>query len=1114
MKSLILQRFLFSVVAFLGAITPLAGGRALHADDRPNVLWIISDDLGPELGCYGYPDVATPNVDRLAADGRLYTRAFSTSPVCSSSRSAFQTGRYQTSIACQHHLTRDKKELPDSVPTAIDLMRNAGYFISHGRGVAEDTKVAKFGVNYIYNKATIFDGHDWSQRKPGQPFFAQVHIGQPHRGFVKSEKPRSDAPIPACYPEHPVTRVDWGNYLATVEVMDHKVGAILDRLQAEGVLENTLIVFFGDHGRPHARGKQWLYDGGLHTPLIVRWPAKIETGSTETGLASLLDVMPTTLAAAGIEAPKLPGRNLLANDWQGHKMLFAARDRCGDAPDRIRSARTQRFKYIRNFHPEIPYLQLSSYKKLEYPVETLMKVLHAEGKWDSPFMASTRPKDELYDIVADPHELKNLADDPVHAQTLAAMRLSLDAWIETTGDQGAIQEDVDLDALMAEKRKWYVKTMKARGLDPDLTDEAYLKWWKQALGVTAELASPDGDVSSSLFIDDDKQLRYRVKFKGTEVVRSSALGISVDGVDLGSNVSLGIPKMSVVDESYSTRGNDHEARNHYVLWQFPVEHHPTGKKLSVQLRVYDDGVAYRYIVPSDGVQHVDGESSSWAMMDGLKAWFFERTNKSWKLKSYAGEWLCTDVNSLDTISPSGPVQGTPIVFELPNQRGYAAVTKAATYNYSGMRLKAVGNRTLVADFTEGEAGFDVEGTIVTPWRVTMLADDLNELVGSDLIKNLNPAPDPKLFADTSYIKAGRTAWSWETLGLGDPATQQTFIDLAAEMDFEYSTVDDGWKDWDAPWETVKSLCDHAKQKNVGVWLWVHSDDIRDPTNDYAQMRDYFGQVAKVGAVGLKIDFMNGESKELVDFEIAALRIAAQRKLMINFHGCHASTGEERTYPNEMTREGIRGIEVNKMPEGPLTASHNAALPFTRFIVGHADYTPILFTNPGPTTWAHQLATLVTFTTGLQTYAEHPGTMKDAPILKNAFPILQTIPSVWDETQVLDGSRIGELAAFARRSGDVWFVGILNGQQTPQDYELRLSFLPHGDYEMEVVRDDPEVERVNLVGLNPKAKLKEFTTAVPFAVTHETVSSDKSHHVELASGGGFVARLTKAGSRER
>nr|WP_236649664.1 glycoside hydrolase family 97 catalytic domain-containing protein [Rhodopirellula sp. SM50] len=628
------------------------------------------------------------------------------------------------------------------------------------------------------------------------------------------------------------------------------------------------------------------------------------------------------------------------------------------------------------------------------------------------------------------------------------------------------------------------------------------------------MVSPNSKVQASLFRSDDEGLRYTVDFNGTRVIETSPLGITVDGVDLGSGVSLDPPEMSHIDETYATRGHHSQARNHCRVWNIPVTHQQSGRKYSIEFRVYDDGVAFRYIVPGTGIQHVDGEASGWKLMPNSKAWFFERLTKKWKLKSYAGEWISTDVSELETVSPPGPVQGTPIVFELPNDLGYAAVTKAATYNYSGMRLKAVGNRRLVADFTEGADGFDVDGTIVTPWRVTMLADDLNKLVNSDLIKNLNPAPDRELFADTSYIKPGRTVWSWETLGLGDAATQKTFIDLAAEMGFEYSTIDDGWKDWDTPWQTIKSLCDHAKEKRVGVWLWVHSDDIRDPANSYAQMQDYFEQVAKTGPVGLKIDFMNGESKELVDFEIAALRMAAQQRLMINFHGCHASTGEERTYPNEMTREGIRGIEVNKMAEGPLTASHNAALPFTRFVVGHADYTPVLFANPGPTTWTHQLATLVTFTTGLQTYAEHPDTLMNGPILKNAFSMLQAIPPVWDDTIVLDGSRIGKLAAMARRSGDEWFVGILNGEQSPRQHSIDLGFLGEGNYDVQIARDDLDAPRVNLVGLNPKAKLKGFTTAIPFKVEHQMVRRNESLTMNLAPGGGYVAWLTKSGENKK
>lgn len=456
------------------------------ADQRPNVVWIIADDLGPELGCYGYPDVATPNLDALAASGRKYTRAFSTAPVCSASRTAFQTGRYQTTIGGHHHDTRDKRPLPDSIPTVTGLMQKAGYFVINGYGMLPvSKKLAKSHLNFVYDPRKFFDGTDWSQRQPGQPFFAQVQIREPHRRFIRSDRDRPDAPIPPCYPDHPVTRADWANYLASIEVMDRKVGAVLDRLESEGLADNTLVIFFGDHGRPHVRGKQWLYDGGIHTPLIVRWPDHVEAGDVTDRLTSLLDLMPTTLAAAGADVPELPGLNLLAPNWKGHQQLFAARDRCGDAIDRIRSVRTEDFKYIRNFHPEIPYMQHSGYKKSSYPVETVMRVLHARGEWTSPFMAQVRPMEELYDLKADPYEMKNLAADPRYFEQLARMRNAVNRWINETDDQGAVDEGltVDLKQLKEEKWKYYTRAMTRRGLDPNVSDEDYLKWWEKELGV-------------------------------------------------------------------------------------------------------------------------------------------------------------------------------------------------------------------------------------------------------------------------------------------------------------------------------------------------------------------------------------------------------------------------------------------------------------------------------------------------------------------------------------------------------------------------------------------------------------------------------------------------------
>lgn len=461
----------------------------LLAGERPNVVWIIADDLSPELSCYGYSGVSTPNIDRLATEGTRFNLAFATAPVCSASRTAFQTGQYQTTVGGHHHDTRIKPVLPETVPTVTGLMRNGGYFVSNGRGLANNTgKRAKSHLNFVYKDAEFFDGVDWSERAAGQPFFAQVQIKEPHRGFVSRQRDGHDAEIPPYYPDHPITRADWGNYLASVEVLDQKVGAVLDRLDAEGLAGNTLVIFFGDHGRPHVRDKQWLYDGGIRVPLLVRWPGRTTAGDVDERLVSLMDLMPTTLAAAGVSVPadaKLMGNDIFEQDWEGHPQIFAARDRCGEAVDRIRCVRNRDFKYIRNFHPDKPYLQHSSYKKLSYPVVTLMQILNRNGDWDSPLMAANRPKEELYNLKTDPHEMHNLANAPDYANQLVKLRGLVEHWISETNDQGAIDESltVDMEALRAGKWKWYESTMKKRGLSAEISDEAYLDWWREQLKI-------------------------------------------------------------------------------------------------------------------------------------------------------------------------------------------------------------------------------------------------------------------------------------------------------------------------------------------------------------------------------------------------------------------------------------------------------------------------------------------------------------------------------------------------------------------------------------------------------------------------------------------------------
>jgi len=457
--------------------------------EKPNIVWLDAEDLSPDLGCYGNPYVKTPNLDRLAREGALFTNAFVTAPVCSPSRSAIATGMYQTTIGAHHHRSHrnDGYKLPDGIKLFTHYLREAGYFTCNGTALHPDRR-GKLDYNFDMPFEKAFDGTDWSQRKPGQPFFAEIHFNETHREFTPDPENPIDPDkieIPPYYPDHPITRLDWSLYLEMVQVLDKKVGKVLQRLEDEGLAENTVVFFTGDHGRPMVRGKQWLYDSGIHIPLIVRWPGKIKPGTVRNDLVSSIDLVPTWLKIAGIELPSyLQGRDLFSPHTSERKYIFAARDRCDETDDRIRCVRSKRFKYIRNFYPEKPYLQFNAYKHRQYPVLTLMKVLHKQGKLDDiqeRLMAPHRPVEELYDLQNDPYEIHNLAKDPAYQDVLKEMRQALDHWICETGDKGQIPEDPDVatywDNYIRERDE---QTQKKRGTF-GLSDEAYLKWWEKKL---------------------------------------------------------------------------------------------------------------------------------------------------------------------------------------------------------------------------------------------------------------------------------------------------------------------------------------------------------------------------------------------------------------------------------------------------------------------------------------------------------------------------------------------------------------------------------------------------------------------------------------------------------
>jgi N-sulfoglucosamine sulfohydrolase len=420
----------------LALLVPVLGQAA---PKRPNILWIIADDLGTELSCYGTPLVETPNLDHLAAEGARYTRCFTTAPVCSTSRSAIMTAMYQTTINAHDH--RSLTTLPEGVRTITDLFRQAGYFSANVMKIAPDLE-SKGKTDYNFTVEKPFDGEDFGELKAHQPFFAEIQIFEPHRGSWTPAPKRVDpakVQLPPYYPDHPVVRKDWARYLDTIDYLDGKVGVILNRLKEEGLAENTMVFFFGDNGRCHVRDKQWLYEGGLHIPLIVRWPGHMKPGTVSDDLISAIDISATSVALSGASLPtNVQGRIFLGPKASKREYIFGARDRCDETVDRIRSVRDKRYKYIRNFMPERPYTQRNAYKERAYPALEVMKQLHAEGKLTPEqelFMADRKPEEELYDLETDPHEVHNLAAAKDYARIRKRLSDALEKWMKECDDR-------------------------------------------------------------------------------------------------------------------------------------------------------------------------------------------------------------------------------------------------------------------------------------------------------------------------------------------------------------------------------------------------------------------------------------------------------------------------------------------------------------------------------------------------------------------------------------------------------------------------------------------------------------------------------------------------------
>jgi len=432
---------------------------------RPNILWIYIDDQDPRYGCYGEELVNTPNIDALAAAGVLFERTYVPVPVCAPSRSALITGSYPIRLGTHNmRSSRDPSApiyLPDGLETLPELFRHAGYeTFNHGKDdynfVYDRSELYSLGVvpgmvNAVNWKGLRGEG-DWKDVPKGTPFFAQI---QPSGGKSASRIAEelaaigvtmvdaADVTVPPQYPDIPLVREKIAEHLNTMQRTDYEVGQLLDRLKADGLWENTIIFLFSDHGSDMPRSKEFCYEEGLRVPLIIAAPGMediVKPGTVRTDITALLDVTATSLALAGLETPGyMVSKNLFADDYR-RDYVYSSRDRCSWTIDRIRSVRGDRYHYIRNFMTDRPLMQ-NNYRT-PFPISMKIEAMFENGEL-TPAQAlpyGKRPPEELYDMGHDPHQTKNLANDPGHAKVLERMRGALATWIDDTGDRGQFPE--------------------------------------------------------------------------------------------------------------------------------------------------------------------------------------------------------------------------------------------------------------------------------------------------------------------------------------------------------------------------------------------------------------------------------------------------------------------------------------------------------------------------------------------------------------------------------------------------------------------------------------------------------------------------------------------------
>lgn len=625
--------------------------------------------------------------------------------------------------------------------------------------------------------------------------------------------------------------------------------------------------------------------------------------------------------------------------------------------------------------------------------------------------------------------------------------------------------------------------------------------------------SPDGLIRVE-FSTASGQLVYTVTYRGKPLIDRSALGLDIQNQPvLGANVEIVATTSSKIDETYTVPAGKaktvHDVCNTLAidLAETPQPH----RRFTIEARVYDDGAAFRYVVPSQPSLpdlRIVNEKTQFVLAK-------DATTYPLILRSYRTSWE----DNYRTVALSGihpeSLIALPLLTQLPGE-AFLAITEADIDNYSGMYLMHDEKNArelharLAPHIDDPNLSVAVKTPAPSPWRVLMIAADPGRLIESHIVDNLNA---PSVIADTSWIKPGKAAWDWWSGPYDDKvdfqpgkntATGKHFVDFASKLGFEYFMLDAGWAprrgdgpNWSGaditrvvPAIDMPELLAYAKSKNVKVWLWSHWTDVD------RQMDEAFPLYEKWGVAGVKIDFMDRDDQWMVEFYHRVAKLAAAHYLLVDFHGAYKPDGLSRTYPNVLTREGVLGLEYNKW-SARVTPDHNVMLAFTRMLAGPMDYTPGGFHNataaefiPRNTqpmvmgTRAHQTALFVVFESPFEMVSDYPEAYEGQK--ETAF--LSAVPSSWDETRVLN-AKVGDYITIGRRHAKEWYVGSIAGSHGA-DLDIPLEFLPPGDFIAEIYSDAPDAD------YNPTHTVLE----------QKKVDRTMTLKARMVSGGGQAIRI--------